>query len=176
MLEARGKIKNIEEIKRKIEKIGGVYDSYYSYTDIIFISTTGKVDLNKEFIRIRILKVNNWKTKNVVLVHKKAEWIGEAKIDNFILKKEFDELDKALDFIEKNYKGKLKEGFKYFREGWQYGLGKNRIFAEDIENLGPMVEIESEDENDLESIFKKLEIKDRVSDSVPEMMRKILRG
>lgn len=174
MLEARGKIKNIEEIKKKIEKIGGVYDSYYSYTDIIFIPVSREANLNKEFIRVRILKVNNWQTKNVVLVHKTAEWKGKAKIDNFILKKEFDKLEDAFEFIEEYYKGKLKENFRYFREGWQYQLGNNRIFIEDIEKFGPTIEIEVENEKEIDSIFEKLGIAEKVYDSVPETMRKIL--
>ncbi|MBU4337938.1 hypothetical protein KKB43_06505 [Patescibacteria group bacterium] len=175
MIEARGIIENIEKTKAKIEKIGGVYDSCYFYTDIVFIPISGEVDLNKEFIRVRVLKVNNWQTKNVVLVHKTAEWKGEAKIGNFILKKEFDTAEEAFDFIKEYYKGKLKEIFRYFRDGWQYSLGKNRIFVEDIEKLGPTIETEAENENELSGIFKKLEITERVSDSVPEMMRKILK-
>lgn len=174
MIEARGIIKNIQETKMKIEKIGGKYDSRYSYADIIFIPISGEADLNKEFVRVRVLKVNNWQTKNVVLVHKTAEWKGKAKIDNFILKKEFNTAEEAIDFIKEHYKGKLKESFKYFREGWEYHFGKNRIFVEDIEKLGPTIEVEAENENELSDIFKSLEIMEKVSDSVPEMIGKIL--
>lgn len=35
--------------------------------------------------------------------------------------------------------------------------------------------MESEDENELNILFKKLEITERVSDSIPEMVRKILK-
>ncbi len=175
MIEARGIIKNVDETKKKIEKIGSVYDSYYSYTDIIFIPISGEVDLNKEFVRVRVLKVNNWQTKNVILVHKKAEWNGTSKIDNFILKKEFNTVEEAVNFIKEYYKNKLKESFRYSREGWEYHFGKNRIFVEDIEKLGSTIEVEAENENELSCIFKKLEITERVSDSVPEMMRKALK-
>lgn len=154
MIEARGIIKNIEEIKTKIEKIGCIYDSHYSYTNNIFIPILGEADLNKEFIRVRVLKVNNWQTKNVVLVHKTAEWKGNAKRDNLVLKKEFDAGEEAVDFIKEYYKGELKESFKYFRDGWEYHFGKNRIFVEDIEKLGPTIEVEAENENELSDILK----------------------
>lgn len=175
MLEARGKIENIEEIKKIIERIGGVYDSHYSFTDVIFIPESGLADLSDGFVRVRILKVKNWKTSNVSVVYKTAEWKGQAKIDNVVLKKEFDKVEDAFDFIKENYKGALKEGFRYFREGWQYHFGNNRIFVEDIEKLGPSIEVEAENESELDDIFKKLLIVKRVSGSVPELMRRVLK-
>lgn len=172
-IEARAIIKNIEETKKKIEEIGGVFKNDYAFTDFIFVLKSGKTDLNKEFIRLRVMKKKNWPTKDFILKHKKAKWQGTSKIDNILLKKEFDTENQALDFIEKHFQGKWQKLFEYFREGWEYGLGAKRLFIEDIKGFKPTVEIEAENKEELENIFKELDVTERLSDSVPETMRKI---
>ena len=172
MVEGRATIKDIEETKKKIKQLGGVVKNYYSFTDIIFIPKIGKINLNKEFIRLRILKVNNWPTKDIILIHKRTDWKGKSKIDNIILRKEFSEIENAVDFIKKHFQNKLKKSFEYYREGWEYYFGKKRIFVEDIKKFKPTVEIEAENEKELDNIFEKLETVERLSDSVPEIMRK----
>jgi adenylate cyclase class IV len=176
MLEARATIKDIQKVKKNIERLGGIFKNYYSFTDVIFIPKIGKINLNKEFIRLRILKVNNWPTKDIVLVHKKTGWKGKSKIDNIILRKEFDAVENALDFIKKHFQNKLQKSFEYFREGWEYHLSNKRIFVEDVKNFKPTIEIEAENEKELDDIFKKLEIVKRLSDSMPEIMRKKLKS
>lgn len=172
MLEGRATIKDIKEIKKQIEQLGGIFKNYYSFADIIFIPKIGEVNLNKEFVRLRILKINNWPTKNIILIHKKTDWKEKSKIDNIILRKEFDAIEDAVDFVKRYFQNKLKKSFEYFREGWEYHLDNKRIFVEDIKNFKPTIEIEAENEKKLDNIFKKLEIIERLSDSVPKIMRK----
>ena len=174
MVEGRAIIKNIKETKKNIEQLDGVFKNYYSFTDIIFIPKIGEINLNKEFVRLRILKVNNWPTKDIILIYKKTNWKRTSKIDNVILRKEFDAIEGAVDFIKRHFQDKLKKSFEYFREGWEYHLGNKRIFVENIKNFQPTIEIEAENEKELDNIFEKLEFVERLSDSIPEIMRKNL--
>ncbi len=174
MVGGRATIKDIKETKKNIEQLGGIFKNYYSFTDIIFIPKIGKINLNKEFVRLRILKVNNWPTKDIVLIHKKTDWKGKSKIDNIILRKEFSEIKNAVDFIKRHFQNKLKKSFEYFREGWEYHLNNKKFFVEDIKNFKPTLEIEAENEKELNDILKKLEIVERLSNSAPEIMRKNL--
>lgn len=64
----------------------------------------------------------------------------------------------------------FKQGFEYRREGWEYGLGKQSIFVEDIENCPPTIEIEASDEKSLGILFQKLGVKKAIRDSVPNMV------
>lgn len=176
MIEVRGKIKNIEGVKKKIESLGGIFKGYYFYCDIVFAVGYEKVDMGKDVVRLRELKVNNRQTKNYLLTHKIAEWTDRTKTDRFIVRQDFDTMEEARDFIEVHYSGSLKEDFKYCREGWEYWVGNSRVFVEGIEGFGPSVEIESDSKEDLEGLFEKLEIEERFTDSVPDVMRKIIKG
>ncbi len=41
--------------------------------------------------------------------------------------------------------------------------------------LGPVIEIEADNKSDLENLFKLFEVSERFSESVPELMRKLLK-
>ena len=73
-----------------------------------------------------------------------------------------------------HYGNWLEEDYEYSREGWEYSLGKNGIFIEYIEKLGPTIEIEADNKSDLEDLFKLFEVRERFSESTPEIMRKLL--
>lgn len=173
MSEARAIIKNIDNTKKLVEELGGLFKGYYSFSDIIFLPKSGKADLNKEFIRLRVYKFNNWPTKKFVLTHKITEWENNSKIDTVVLKQEFNNGGGASEFIKMHFQNKVKKGFVYFREGWEYHLGKRRIFIENIKDFKPTVEIEALNQKDLNDIFKKLKALKRLSDSVPKIMQKI---
>ncbi len=173
MKEARGIINSIDTVKKRITQLGGSFKNNYSFTDIIFLPISKKLNLNKEFIRLRIYKINNWSTKDIILVHKKTEWKEGSKSSKILLKKEFDTRKEANAFINKNFKNKIKKGFEYFRKGWEYQLGKSRLFVENIKGFKPTIEIEAKDEKDLKNLFKQLGITKKLSDSVPEIMRKL---
>ena len=174
MITARGVIKDIEETRKKVEQLGAEFKNYYCYTDIVFVPKSGKIDLSREFIRLRVYTVNNWPTKNIVLIHKVTEWLPHGKVDDIILRKEFDNAEEAFDFIRKRFGDFLIKGFEYFREGWEYHLNGMRIFIEDIKGFKPTIEVEAISEEALDEMLEKLGIIERLSDSVPEIMRKVL--
>lgn len=170
-LEARGKIKDVDNAMDTAKQIGGVFKGSYRATDIIFKSNKEDV---KGVIDLRIFELNNRQTKNYKFIHKIAEWSDKTKKDKVVLKGEFDTMGEALNFIADNYGDSIKEHYEYSREGWEYNVGKNDIFIECIETLGPTIEIESESKNDLENLFKLFEVEERFSEPTAEIMRKLL--
>jgi adenylate cyclase class IV len=172
ILEARGKIKDINDARKTAEKIGGIFKGFYSNTDIIFKAKES--DPEKGVITLRRFKINSRQTENYIFTHKIAEWSDKIKTDKIILKSRFDTMEKALDFMTDHYGSGLKYHYEYSREGWEYSLGNNGIFIERIEKLGPTLEIEAENKSDLENLFKLFEVGERFSESTPEIMRKLL--
>jgi len=174
MIEARGIIPNIEQCIMRVESLGGIFKNRYAFTDIIFMPTDRVIDLNSEFIRLRIYKENGWPTKNIILTHKMSSWTGSSKIDTLLVKEEFDTIHEAAEFIKKNYDNKIGEGFKYARKGWMYTVGKIKVYIEQIERFPPSIEVQADTESDIADFFKLVGVTQRVSESAPEFMRKIL--
>lgn len=172
IFEKRCKIKDIDDARKVAELIGGIYKGHYSNTDIIFKSK--KADPEKGVIVLRMFKINNRQAKNFILTHKIAEWEDKIKTDRIVLKKEFDTMEEATNFIVDHYGVWIEQDYTYPREGWEYHLDKSRIFIENIEKLGPTIEIESENKTDLESLFKLFETTECFSEPVSEVIRKLI--
>jgi adenylate cyclase class IV len=172
-VEKRCKIKDVDDTRKIIETIGGIYKGYYSATDIIF--KPKKAESEEGTIVLRVFKINSRQTKNIVLTHKIAEWDDKIKTDRIILKKKFDTIGKAILFIIDRYGIGTKDDYTYSRDGWEYHLDKNRVFIEYIEKLGPTMEIESDNKKDLENLFKHFEITECFSEPVSEVMRKLIK-
>lgn len=171
ILEARGKIKDIKNARNIVERIGGIFKGSYYNTDIIFKN----IEEDKGIITLRIFKINSRQTENYIFTHKIAEWHDKTKTDKIILKCKFNTIEKVFDFMSNHYGGWLDEDYEYSREGWEYILGNNGIFIECIETLGPTIEVEAENKNDLENLFKLFEVTERFSESTPLIMRKLLK-
>lgn len=167
IFETRGKIKDIKAARDTAEKIGAIFKGFYSCTDFIF--QTKNVE---EILRLRVFKINNRKTENCILIHKTAEWSDKVKTDKIILQNKFDTIKEAINFMIDRY-GDFKEDYEYSRDGWEYSLNENGIYIENIEKLGPTIEIESDNKNDLENLFKFFDISELFSKSTPEIMRKL---
>ncbi len=175
MIEGRGIIESVEIARQKVEGLGGVFKSNYAFKDIIFVPRKETYNLTDDFLRVRVLSKNNWNTKNVILVRKKTEFQKIGKIDKVALRKEFDTEKEALNFIEKELGKDFDFGFEFSRQGWQYQLGKNRVFIEDIEKYRPSLEIEADNEQELKDLFTKLQVKKQVKQSMPEVMKNLLK-
>ncbi len=171
IFEERCKIKGIEIGRKIAELIGGTFKGYYSATDIIFKFKND--DPEKGVIVLRAFNINNRNTKNFTLTQKKAEWINKIKIDHIFLKEKFDTMKEATDFITHHYGESIKEDFSYSRDGWEYHLNNCRIFIENIENIGPTIEIESDNKEDLEKLIKQFNVTECFSEPVSETMRKL---
>lgn len=165
MIEGRGVISDIKETGKKIEELGGVYKSDYAFKDIIFFSENGT-------LKVRVMTKKNWPTKDVIVIRKQSEFKEVGKIDSSLLRKEFDTEKEAVDFVERELP-EFKPELEYSRHGWQYELDGSRIFVEDIEFLGPSVEIEADSEEVLKALFKKMGIDEVLGESIPEAIKRI---
>lgn len=172
MISNRWTISNKEQTKKNIINLGGKIKGEYSCLDIIFIPQKEN-NVKLEFIRLRIYKVNNWNIKDIVLSHKKTTWENNYKKDKTILQKEFDNKNEALEFININYKDNIKEITRFNREGEEFRLNNTKIFLENIEFLGSSIEIESDNEKELQELISKIQIKEKLNDSLPETIRKL---
>jgi len=173
MIEGRALIEDPDKAKQTIISLGGVFRGSYDFTDIIYLPAKKQQDLHADCLKMRIYKKNNQPSKDVILVRKLARWEGHGKTDHVILREEFDTVRQAEEFLRKKYKSKYKRGFEYSRKGWEYSLGSVRLYVEDIDKLGPTMEIEADDIKGLD-LFDEFKILKWLADSVPETMRKKL--
>ena len=173
MIEGRALILNIKQTRKKLTDMGAVFKGNYVFKDIIFTPKKTNYNLSEEFLRVRVYAINNWSTKKAVLVRKQIEFKKTEKIDNIILKKEFDTEQEAIDFITAKLGTEFERSLEYEREGWQYDFGKHRTFVEDIKGYKPSIEIEANSEEEIETLFDKIGIIEKIHTSIPEIMRGI---
>jgi adenylate cyclase class IV len=171
MAESRAIISDINGTRKKIEQLGAIYKGEYVFKDVIFIPQKADFNLNDDFLRLRIYTKNNWPTKNFVLVRKQRSEL--PKIGSSVFKKEFAAEKEALEFIDKEFSSEFKRGFEFSRTGWQYNLDNDHLFVEAVENFKPMIEIETESEQKLKLLFDKIGIVEKLTESMPEIMRRI---
>ncbi len=63
-------------------------------------------------MKIRVYKQNEWNTKDVLVIRKTALLVDGAKKDKILLKKEFDNLEEAKEYVLENYSNDFKYAFK----------------------------------------------------------------
>lgn len=174
MIESRTKIEDIEKVKSKLLDLGADYRGYYAFNDVIFVSKKNR-SFDNGFLRLRDYKVNNWPTKKVILSRKEAKFEDIRRISEPNLRKEFDVEKAALDYIDKEFNFDFVRDFEYEREGWQYDLGKVRIFVENIKGYGASIEIEAESQNQIRCLYDQIEAGEVTNRSMPEIMKEIIK-
>lgn len=173
MIEGRAVISSIEHAKKKVEELGAIFKGEYIFKDIIFFPEKEDFNLSDDFLRMRVYLKTNWPTTNVVLIRKQTEFKSTGKVDRIIFKEEFDTEKEALGYVENNLSSEFKLGFEFSRTGWQFQLENHRLFIEDIDDFKPSIEIEAKTEEELKSLFDKLDIIKKINESIPEIMRRI---
>lgn len=174
MVSGRAVIKDIKQTKSQVESMGGEFKSHYILKDIIFLPMQEKnYNLSDDFVRVRVNIKSNWVTKKVILVRKQTRFNQTGKVDNIVLREEFDTLEEAFEYIE-NKIPKFEKGFEFEKQGWQYQLGDERIFIEDTQDWKPSVEITTQSDQKLKELFDSLRVVEVVKLSVPEIIRRIL--
>lgn len=171
IFEVRCRIKHIDDARNVVEKIDGIYQGHYHNTDIIFKSKNSDIEGT---IVLRLFQINNRRTKNVILTHKIAEWTDDIKTDKIILKQSFDTIKDALSFMIDHYEDSLKDDYQYSREGWEYHIDNIKIYIENIEKLGPTIEIEAENKDDIKNLLKHFNVTECFYEPTSEIMRKLL--
>ena len=170
MIYGRALIASIKDTKSRLERLGAEFDSDYKFKDIIYQKEN--TSLNEDFLRVRVYSKSSFGTKKVVLVNKKTGRTKTGKTETTPIKMEFDTEREADKYVKDNL-SEYKQSFDYERVGWTYKLDNNRVFLEDIQSFRPSVEIEVEKDGDLKNLYDKLHVNKILSDTMPEIMRKI---
>ena len=72
MIEARIFTDSIEGVRTTLEKLGAKNQGNYEIIDTIFHRKDNSIPIAKEFLRLRVLPINIWPDKRVVLAVKKT--------------------------------------------------------------------------------------------------------
>jgi hypothetical protein len=175
MQEGRALVRDLEQTRRRILDAGGALVNDYRFTDTVLLAP-GDSALDREFIRLRVYSGNTWPFKTALLIHKITEWTtSRSKVSKPILFEEFDAADAARDFVRERYGGLLRDGFTYERRGWHYRMDGALVFLEEVEKLGPTVEVHTEN-GDLGELLARLEGSERLEATVPETIRRRLQS
>jgi len=137
-MEARLKVKSIRAAKKTAMKLGAEFKGEYSFTDWIYRN-------DNRVMRVRVVHESNWDGEPVIVTQKNCVYEGNAKCSEIILSKEFSVLSRAIDYINEIFPD-YDLVYDYSRKGLQYDLGESSIFIENIDKLGPSVEIEGDTE------------------------------
>ena len=143
------------------------YDNYFC--DLIYVNKSG-TSITDDTLKIRVYQINHWNSKDVIVIRKVAPLINGFKEDKVLLREEFDTVDEAKDYVNDNLLNEYEFAFKLQKNGNQYGNNELDMWKEDVLDLGISVEIGSNDESLLEEVFNSLDIKERLTVSLPEYM------
>jgi hypothetical protein len=105
------------------------------------------------------------------MIRKQTKLRDAGKIDEVVLKKEFDALGEAQKFIEVNFKDEFEYSFEFSKEGWEYELDSIRVWVEDVKEYKPSIEVGAEDSESLEKTYDKLGIVEKLNKSLPEIIQ-----
>lgn len=133
MFDARTFPGTLDDVKKILVDKGASYKGEYEIHDFIFSSKDSGQPLDKVFLRLRLIPVNIWNEKKVIVSIKSTEIKEIGKQSVIPLKEEFETESDARDFILKNYSDKFVFDFEFHRKGWQYDLGEDQVDLEVIE-------------------------------------------
>lgn len=158
MFDARVFPESLENAKKILEKQGVILKGEYQIHDFIFASVDPKQTLDKVFLRLRIVPVNIWNEKRVIVAVKNTELQKVGKKSIIPIKEQFDTESEARIFIDKNYSEKFKPDFDFDRKGWQYDLPNgDQVDLEDIEGRFS-IEFKSKTEHGLQKLLELFEV------------------
>jgi adenylate cyclase class IV len=165
-IEVRGYIDDIEKVRNRLEDINAIYKGEYDFKDLIF--TLGEKPLNEvnDYLRLRQI-IKSARQDSGIKFDKKLKTSEGQEIEE--VSKLYKRRDNAIRYIRLNFKD-YRKILEYSRKGWEYFHGRCNIFVEDIENLGPSLEIEAWSPEEVEGYFKVLEIEERYSKSVADLV------
>lgn len=158
MFDARIFPNSLDDTKKVLEEQGAVLKGEYEIHDYIFASTDPEQTLDKVFLRLRMVPVNIWNEKKVIVTIKNTELQKVGKKSIIPVKEQFDNEEDARAFIEKNYSDTFKPDFNFNRKGWQYNLPNgDQVDLEDIESHFS-VEFKSKTEEELRGLLDRFDI------------------
>ena len=182
MEEARYFVESIADIRARLEQMGAAGQGEYSFTDTIFCLVGKNVDLNLGYIRLRHTQRSN-RPGNPFTITRKQTILGNGtnrRVYTLHLSPPIDNETEAIEMLKFKCGGDLEQLLQYSRIGWEYLWEYSKrtinIFVESIAVAGlhPSVEIEAENAATLEHCAAQLGLQERITYSVPEMVRKHL--
>ncbi len=163
---------NLDDI---LKKLGASKKSDFAFYDLIYLNKDGS-SITDDTLKVRVYKHNEWNSKAVLVIRKKAEMINGAKEDKFLVREEFDMESEALNFVDENFKDSFDYKFKLEKSGEEYQNENLRIWVEYIENMGISIEFGSEKQEYIEDAIMLFDVKERLTISVPEYLYNKLKG
>ncbi len=173
MLEARTFVDTLDSAKEILEKENAIFRGHYVIHDYIFVSKDKSLPFEKLFLRLRLIPVNIWNEKNVVVAIKETELMEVGKNSIVPVRKEFDTEEEERAFIEENYSETFEFVYDFEREGWQYDIGNDQVDLEDIEGH-PSIEFKSNTADGLQKLLNTFNIKNTIKGPSAVEVRKIL--
>lgn len=147
----------------------------FAFYDLVYMNKDG-ASITDDTLKIRVYKYNEWNSKAVLVIRKKAEVINGVKEDKFLIREEFDTESEALKYVDDNLKDVFDYKFKLEKSGVEYQNEDLRIWVEDIKSLGISIEFGSESQEKIEDAIKLFDVKERLEVSVPEYLYNKLKG
>ncbi len=153
MFDARIFLTELESAKKTLSDNCANFKGEYVIHDYIFRSTNPQEALEKVFLRLRLVPMNMWSDKSVVVAIKNTEKREVGKQSIIPIKREFDTEAQAQEFIKENYSNSFVFDFDFKRRGWQYDLPNgDQVDLEDIED-NYSIEFKSKSEKGLRTLL-----------------------
>lgn len=164
-----------EKIYDNLSKLNALKMHEFAFYDLVYMNKDGS-SITEDTLKIRVYKHNEWNSKAVLVIRKKAEVINGVKEDKVLVREEFDLENEALEYVDKNFKDSFDYQFKLEKSGEEYQNDSLRIWVEDIKDMGISIEFGSESQEKIEEAINLFDVKERLEVSVPEYLYKKLKG
>lgn len=162
-------LKSKENLLENLKKLGAIKKHDFAFFDLVYLNRDGS-SITDDTLKVRVYKHNEWNSKAVLVIRKKAEVVDGVKEDKFLVREEFDTESEALKFVDENFKDIFDYQFKLEKSGEEYQNEDLRIWVEDIKDMGISIEFGSELQDKIEEAIALFDVKERLTISVPEYL------
>ena len=161
MIEARAFVDSLDPARKILKDEGAEFKGYYEIDDAIYRNLDESISLTDEFLRLRVIPVNIWQDKDVVMAIKRTNLHSVGKHSDIPKKLQFDSREQAEKYFKDNLADKYVFDFSFFRVGWQYFLPNGDVVdLEVIEDKYPTIELKSETDEGISKLLAKFAIRD----------------
>lgn len=168
--ELRGLILSVQSVCNTLEAYGAEFKGEYSFTDSIYQPLGKIIDLNREFVRMRVYQKTNWNQKKFVICHKIKEVPRRTGVSIFSCEcNSLEEAEKLLGCCGAQFL------FSFARTGYEYSLQGMKLFVEDIEGLPATIEAVASGLHQITELFEQIDA-DIVHDSVANLVFQAVGG
>ncbi len=135
--EIRIQIPDINGFRKKLHALKAKKLFTYYFNDFIFVPKTKKFDLNKESMKLRIVKLNG--KKSFKLIYQLVKWSKGIKVLQNGFKIDLKSLSQGFELLSH---WQFKKLFSFTRKGEKYSLKDWTFVLEKIQGLGWLIEID----------------------------------